>query len=432
MSFNKIIDKYLSKQNLSNWEIVQKDENEKFSNVIVIPAICEFENIAKLIESLLSNNLQNINKTLALFVINNKVNDSNEIKNDNLNSIKYIEKLPKSDNHKLKFGYIDCFSDGKGLPEKDAGAGLARKIGMDLALNLFDFSNKEKKVLISLDSDCLVSENYIKEITLSFNQNNFDAAVINFVHQLSENAEQNLAIINYEIFIRYYVLGLKFANSKFSFHTIGSAFAISPEIYVKVGGMNKKKAGEDFYFLQKVAKVAEIKKIANATVFPSSRISWRVPFGTGPRIKRFLSIQQNEYLLYSPKSFKILKDWLLILNNSDENSKSTKILSEAKLINTEIYNFLISQNFEENWTNILKNSKTQKQLNQNIRNWMDGFKTLKLIHHLRDFAFPNENIFESVNQILKFYEEEKIECLSNIKSDLENQMLYLEKLRKLT
>jgi len=194
MSFNKIIDKYLSKQNLSNWEIVQKDENEKFSNVIVIPAICEFENIRKLIESLLSNNLQNINKTLALFIINNKVNDSNEIKNDNLNSIKYIEKLLNSDTHKLKFGYIDCFLDGKELPEKDAGAGLARKIGMDLALNLFDFSNKEKKVLISLDSDCLVSENYIKEDFDFLNKKNIPVV---FINPRFRNINFNSIVVDY-------------------------------------------------------------------------------------------------------------------------------------------------------------------------------------------------------------------------------------------
>ncbi|MBK7104722.1 MAG: hypothetical protein IPH62_05510 [Ignavibacteriae bacterium] len=432
MSINKNVDKYLSKQNQTNWKIIQKNEKERFSNIIVIPAISEFENIIKLVNSLLSNNLENINKTLALFVINNRQDDSDEIKINNQNSIEFLKKIIYGFDQKLKFGYIDCSTNGNELTEKDAGAGFARKIGMDLALKCFDNSNNTKKILISLDADCLVSENYIEEIEKSFNKNNLDAAVINFQHQLSENIEQNLAIINYEIFIRYYILGLKYANSTFTLHTIGSTFAVDPEIYVKVGGMNKKKAGEDFYFLQKVAKLTEIKKVANATVYPSSRISWRVPFGTGPRIRRFLSKQQNEYLVYSPKSFEILKDWLLILSSSNVISKSKIILNDAKSINVELYNFLISQNFEENWTNIIKNSKTQKQLNQNIKNWMDGFKTLKLIHYLKDFAFRNENMFSSVNYLLEKFNEKHIDNSDSEIPNFDTQLRILQQLRSLT
>ncbi|MBK8944722.1 MAG: hypothetical protein IPM32_05545 [Ignavibacteriae bacterium] len=441
MSIINNIENYHTKQNLSKWKIIQKNENEKFSNIIVIPAISEYENILKLSDSLLLNDLKNSNKTLALFVVNNKFDDSLEIKSNNLHSIEFLKKIIYEFNEKLKFGYIDCSTAGNELPEKDAGAGLARKIGMDLALKCFDNSNNAKKILISLDADCLISENYIEEIERTFAQNNCKAAVINFQHQLSENIEQNLAIVNYEIFLRYYILGLKYAKSLFAFHTIGSTFAVDPEIYLKVGGMNKKKAGEDFYFLQKVAKLTEINKVANATVYPSSRISWRVPFGTGPRIKRFLENKHDEYLVYSPNSFKILKNWLIILSEIDEmdfsNDKYLKniisfILEKSKFIHQELHNFLISQNFDSDWKNILQNSKSKKQLNQNIKNWMDGFRTLKLIHHLRDFVFPNENMFESVNKFLQILDVKIIEISSNINSDFQTQIKFLNKLRKLT
>lgn len=444
MSYYKNIDKYLTKFDLPKWKVVQRNENEKFSNIIVIPAISEFENIIKLTDSILLNNLDKINKTLALFVINNKKNDSNEIKTNNFHSIQYLNKLINKSNENLKFGFIDCSTEGNEPPEKDAGAGLARKIGMDSALTLFDYQIKTQKIIISLDADCLITQNYIEEIQKSFINEKINTAVINFEHQLSENTIQNLGIINYEIFLRHYILGLKYANSAFAFHTIGSAFAVDPEIYVKVGGMNKRKGGEDFYFLQKAGKISDVKKIENAKVFPSSRISWRVPFGTGPRIKRFLENQVNEYFVYSTRSFFILKKWNEILNESKNICKNVgkdkKLIEEitfdmllkSKSIHHELYNFLISQNFINNWQNILQNSSSEKQLSQNIKNWMDGFRTLKLIHHLRDSAYPNEKMFESVNELFSLSGSKTIEFSSNINFDFEKQMGFLTRLRELT
>ncbi len=444
MSYYKNIDKYLTKFDLPKWKVVQRNENEKFSNIIVIPAISEFENIIKLTDSILLNNLDKINKTLALFVINNKKNDSNEIKTNNFHSIQYLNKLINKSNENLKFGFIDCSTEGNEPPEKDAGAGLARKIGMDSALTLFDYQIKTQKIIISLDADCLITQNYIEEIQKSFINEKINTAVINFEHQLSENTIQNLGIINYEIFLRHYILGLKYANSAFAFHTIGSAFAVDPEIYVKVGGMNKRKGGEDFYFLQKAGKISDVKKIENAKVFPSSRVSWRVPFGTGPRIKRFLENQVNEYFVYSTRSFFILKKWNEILNESKNICKNVgkdnKLIEEitfdmllkSKSIHHELYNFLISQNFINNWQNILQNSSSEKQLSQNIKNWMDGFRTLKLIHHLRDSAYPNEKMFESVNELFSLSGSKTIEFSSNINFDFEKQMGFLTQLRELT
>ena len=444
MSYYKNIDKYLTKFDLPKWKVVQRNENEKFSNIIVIPAISEFENIIRLTDSILLNNLDKINKTLALFVINNKINDSSEIKTNNFHSIQYLNKLINKSNENLKFGFIDCSTEGNEPPEKDAGAGLARKIGMDSALTLFDYQIKTQKIIISLDADCLITQNYIQEIQKSFINEKINTAVINFEHQLSENSIQNLGILNYEIFLRHYILGLKYANSAFAFHTIGSAFAVDPEIYVKVGGMNKRKGGEDFYFLQKAGKISDVKKIENAKVFPSSRVSWRVPFGTGPRIKRFLENQVNEYFVYSTRSFFILKKWNEILNESKNICKNVgkdkKLIEEitfdmlvkSKSIHHELYNFLISQNFINNWQNILQNSSSEKQLSQNIKNWMDGFRTLKLIHHLRDSAYPNEKMFESVNELFSLSGSKTIEFSSNINFDFEKQMGFLTRLRELT
>ncbi|MFA5805264.1 MAG: hypothetical protein WC879_11525, partial [Melioribacteraceae bacterium] len=281
------------------------------------------------------------------------------------------------------------------------GVGLARKIGMDLALTQFDYSNSGKNILICLDADCTVSNNYLESIIQAFKQSDTHTAYVQYEHILPKNESEQRAIICYEIFLRYYVLGLQYANSPFAFPTIGSTMICDYESYIKIGGMNKKKAAEDFYFMEKLAKITEIKKISAAKVYPSSRGSWRVPFGTGQRVNRFFAGTHNEYLLYNSKSFDVLKSWLKIYS-SKEIFDADYYFKSASAIHKSLYDFLVQNSFEDTWNKILKNSKSDEQKQKQKQIWFDGFRTLKLIHYLRDNGFPLINMFEALDEIFKF------------------------------
>jgi hypothetical protein len=278
-----------------------------------------------------------------------------------------------------------------------------------------------------------VSANYLRSIVTEFQNKLIHAATVNFEHPLSGNNDINLAIINYEIYLRYYVMGLIYADSNFSHFSVGSIMICDAETYVKAGGMNKRKGGEDFYFLNEIAKITEIGRIRNAVVYPSPRISDRVPFGTGPRIKRFISKLQNEYSLYSPKIFEVLKSWLRIYSEINGNADTIfRSLNKAKNIDSDLFNFLILQNFEKDWLKILKNSTSQAQIEKQKIIWMDGFKTLKLIHHLRDQNHNNIPMFDAVDILI-----EKMGKRSQIKRNvvipgLEIQSKYLDILREIT
>jgi len=123
-----------------------------------------------------------------------------------------------------------------------------------------------------------------------------------------------------------------------------------------------------------------------------------VPFGTGQSVTRFLSKIRDEYLLFDPDVFGILKEWLEIYN-SDAISDPQDVLNQAKEIHTELYNFLLQNNYLKQWEKILSNTKSGKQLSHQRKIWFDGFKTLKLIHHLRDTAFPEINMFDALNML---------------------------------
>ena len=314
------------------------------------------------------------------------------------------------------------------MPEKTGGVGLARKIGMDIALTIFDYSKPGKKIIVCLDADCTVEKNYIEEIIRSFNTKNINAATINYEHPLPEDEEKLEAIICYEIIIRYYELGLKYANSKYAVQAIGSTLCCDYEAYIKVEGMNKKKAAEDFYFLEKLSKNYEIERITTTKVLPTGRQSWRVPFGTGQRISRFLAKSQNEYLLYNPESFSILKKWLKLFNSRNISS-SEDYLQKAKGIHPELFNFLVQQNFGKDWEKISANSKDEKHLHSQKIKWFDGFRTLKLIHHLRDTVFPQINMFGALDILFKQLNLPPINERTNDIPEVPIQLKYLQTLR---
>jgi hypothetical protein len=136
------------------------------------------------------------------------------------------------------------------------------------------------------------------------------------------------------------------------------------------------------------------------------------------------------FQLYNPDVFRILKDWLELFN-SDYVLNIEMVLSSSKSIHPELYSFLISKNFPQIWEKILKNSRSEKQLNYQRKNWFDAFTTMKLIHHLRDTAFPNINLFVAVDKLLSILDVETERVAKDKNGDkLKLLERYLFKLRE--
>ena len=250
--------------------------------------------------------------TEILVVINASQNSSPEIKAQNEISLQNAilwEQSHRKNN--LSFQFINLE-----LPFKDAGVGLARKIGMDEAVRRFENSKfKNEGVIVCLDADCTVEKNYLQAIEKHFLENlNAVGASIQFAHlYTSLPAKEKIAIVHYELFLRYYVNGLRLAQHPFAFHTIGSSMAVRNLAYQKQGGMNKRKAAEDFYFLQKVFVLGNFTEINSTCVYPSARISERVPFGTGKAVGDFM--EGKEILFYNPVIFLELKFFIETILN---------------------------------------------------------------------------------------------------------------------
>jgi len=137
------IQKYLANYSVGDrWNIVSESFDE-IDNVVVIPAIAESGHIFKTLASLSKNPRAELSRTLVVCVINNGDADNvpaNELA-DNQYTLKVLdnrEQPPVLFNSVrqsgLRIAYVDVSSPGLEMPDKIAGVGLARKIGMDLAL----------------------------------------------------------------------------------------------------------------------------------------------------------------------------------------------------------------------------------------------------------------------------------------------------------
>ncbi len=360
-------EKYLSKS-LSKADEIQINFSPEI--IIVIPAFNE-PFITNTLYSLLANDFKN--KALVLIVVNYAEKANTAVKEFNQQLYKVlIDWCEKESTDKLKFDVL-LVAD---MPRKHAGAGLARKVGMDTAIDIFFKNNQKNGIIASLDADCEVSGNYLSAIYHQFSQEpNPHVVLLDFFHQkkgLTHN--QKKAIIQYEMYLHYFVLGCRLAGFPYAYHTIGSCFAVGAETYVRQGGMNKKHAGEDFYFLHKLFPLGKISRLYNARVYPSSRVSDRVPFGTGPALKKILT-ENTHYLVYDFRAFKDLQPFYEQIHKYYDDTTSI-----GEIIPPALKAYFIEIDFETKLKEAHTNSSSAAQFKKRLLRHFDAFQLVKYLN----------------------------------------------------
>ena len=183
-------------------------------------------------------------------------------------------------------------------------------------------------------------------------------------------------IAAYELHLRYHVRAQKWIGFPYAFQTIGSAMAVRAWAYVKQGGMNRRHAGEDFYFLQKISWIGTISELTSVTVYPSPRLSRRVPFGTGKAVGNYIeSGQQTTYPLQTYRDV----EWLI--DQANPLWKSGRF-SEA-LPNT-LKRFLGKEFIESVVPEIRHNSSGAEAFRKRFFRWFNAFRLMKYLNFARD------------------------------------------------
>jgi len=285
---------------------------------------------------------------------------------------------------------------------KHAGAGMARKIGMDEAIRRFNTLNRSEGIIISLDADCLVSDNYLQKIESVFAENkSCFAATLNFNHRIEEieDSKQLIGIQLYEDYLHYYKKALDFAGFPDSIYTIGSAFAVRAEAYVKQGGMNRRQAGEDFYFLNKLTKLGTITEINDVFVFPSARISDRVPFGTGAAMTKWMNEDGDLTVTYNFAAFLDLKALFNQVDTLFRNSSDNIFMDTMP---ASIKEYLLALEFPVKLAEINRNSSSLPSFRKRFFQFFDGFIILRFLNLAHQKYYPLQNLLDAVTQLKQY------------------------------
>jgi hypothetical protein len=290
------------------------------------------------------------------------------------------------------------------LQKKYAGVGFARKIGMDEAVNRFNKINNSKGILVAFDADATCDDNFFTEIENHFAKNTkATACSIYYEHpisgtQFSESIYKT--ITQYELYLRYYNLSLRYADFPFAYHTVGSSFAVKADVYAKQGGMNRKKAGEDFYFLQKVIPLGNFTELHTTRIIPSPRPSDRVPFGTGATIKKFQDNNIIDLYTYNFQAFLDLKSFISLIDKLYKIEAST-LVDFYNEIPENIKDFLIANKFELAINDINNNCSNIKNFKKRFFAWFNAFKVLKYMNFVHEHKLKKIKITDVSSQLLK-------------------------------
>ena len=403
-SFVSIVDKYFGRFLVSELEIIEPLK-ENLTLIVVIPVFNESD-IYSTLASLFFNQDKYLFQVEVILIVNNATNSTDAVKKVNKNTYVFLKEFA-SLNNSSQISLYPFYVDN--LNPKHAGVGWARKIGMDLALKRFRDLNYNG-VIVGLDADSTVSSNYLNEINTFFKKSNCSAVSIHFEHPLKGEgySESHYHYIKlYELHLRYYKNALAFVGFPYAYHTIGSSFALTAAAYARQGGMNRRKAGEDFYFINKLIKGEIFGEIIDAKVTPSSRISDRVPFGTGRALLEAFDGVKNLELTYDFSIFKCLKRW--IDNISCQNFDYDQFPEKVK-------KYIAKNKWDNTHLEMLKNSASHESYLKRFFAKYDAFWVLKFIHYFRDNFTSNTDLLSNAQSLIN---QMNLKSLKNLDEQLE-------------
>jgi hypothetical protein len=286
---------------------------------------------------------------------------------------------------------VHRYEENHRLPDR-CGVGLARRIGCDCALRLFLDGRVHDPLIRNTDADARLPGSWFDTAATDAG-----GVVYPFTHRPPEDPALTLAGQLYELSLHYYVLGLRWAGSPFAFHSVGSTIAVDARAYARVRGFPKRSGGEDFYLLNKLAKVSTIHCPTQPFVELETRPSERVPFGTGPAVNRIARLERptEELKVYDSRCFDFVREWIRQFEqfwSDGERGASHRVrksLSErfpADMVRDWADEFDI----DDALGHAFKHADSKAAFVRHMHVWFDAFRTLKTVHFLRNRCFASQ------------------------------------------
>jgi len=372
-------DKYLARYaspEIALADLVQHD----YDHVVVVPAFNETIALVDGIQTAVGSD-----RVLCILVVNATSRASDEIRATNARLVDDAGAIAATGDG-LDVLTVDRSSSNNELPD-DQGVGMARKIGCDIALALHHAGRVASPWIHTTDADVRLPADYFTAAQPLANE--AAALTYPFWHDADPSTREGRALSLYEVSLRYYVAGLRWAASDYAFHTVGSTLAVDATAYAKVRGVPLRQAGEDFYLLSKLAKLGDIRTPNSKPIRIRQRSSDRVPFGTGPATTRIAATLEDghDFTVYHPGAFLLLRRTLQVARAAvlaGTTCKVTDVSGSAALAAAWSRTKL-----QAAISDVGANATTAQARARRFRDWFDGFRTLAFIHAARDGGLSN-------------------------------------------
>lgn len=373
---------------------------EPWQHVLVIPA---YREAPELLEKL-GRLPPGPGRTLVILVLNRPDSDPDQQSNRALRDA--LRRLPSSENcartadgpHITALDrhtdlYCHDMEQLQGPCPKAQGVGLARKTGFDIALKWMDEDGIRGDWICSTDADAQLPGDYF----LRLQDATGAAACHPFWHVPGPDPRCNRATALYELRLHHYVLGLEYAGSPCAWHSLGSCLAVRAEAYAQVRGFPRRAGGEDFYLLNKLAKVGAVATPGGSCIALQSRDSGRVPFGTGPAVAKIGAAGDPLALplFYHPACFEGLRG---VLGALPQMWRAPRAMLPALLAAHRLHrplqqaccSVLEELGFAQFLAHARRQHSTKDQFLRQLHQWFDAFRTLKFIHGLRAAGWEDQ------------------------------------------
>ena len=281
----------------------------------------------------------------------------------------------------LQIEIIDCSSKGKGWKDKKNGVGKARK---ELTNKILSIAS-DNDIFISMDADTLFEPDYCQSVVKNFRSHPSAVGMaVPYCHKMNHSEIENRAMLRYELYMRNYNLHLLQIGSPYAYTALGSAICSTVKACKAVGGFDSQTSGEDFYFLQKLCKYGNILRYNSSKVYPATRFSFRVPFGTGPAMYSGSQGDWNSYPIFHHSGFNII----------EQVYKQIERLFYEDFENEFLHFLNTIFSCENSWEPLRKNYKTLPLFTKAFHTKADGLKVFQFLRqHQRKLQKPDEKCF---------------------------------------
>ncbi|HEX2898674.1 MAG TPA: hypothetical protein VHS96_03035 [Bacteroidia bacterium] len=294
-----------------------------------------------------------------------------------------------------------CFAlDLANLPTQHIGEGMMLKVGMDEAVSRFRLAGRDDGLIVVLEAGNICPTDFLVVVQDEFARHPKvqTMGVETRYEPSSLHPEMADALIRIRLSEHLLVAGLRFCGHPYAFPMMEIGFAVHASAYQAQMGMNRRKQGATFDFLQKFVELGAHRH-CTATAVAARSVATNIPrFEIGFAIWEYWKSPNPDYPVFASESFFALKTGL-------EQLRSWFGMAEAELqaalaqFSEGFRQFMQTQGFVAKVLEMKRYTKTAEAFEKRFHRWFNSLKTLQYFQYCRDHHWPDRPIVDVGNEL---------------------------------